>query len=136
VLGPGEVRLAQDLAGHRVGGLRVGCGQAAEGSGPIVFAPRSPRSTSACRLSAARAGVGEQVAQPAVFVVEVQPVGVVVDDPERVGVGEFGRKLEGGTSTLTTLPVPKISSAQVEQLFAMGVCRMTWILSRGPLSAA
>lgn len=40
-------------------------------------------------------GVGEQVEQPPVPVVEVEPIGLVVDDAHGVGTGETGRSLEG-----------------------------------------
>src|SRR5229473_7517590 len=96
VLGPGEVRLAQDLPEHRIDRVRVGGGQAAERQGPDCLRPQVPAQDVGVLVSGRESRVGEQGAQHPVLVIEVKPVGLVVDDADGVRVCELGRELEGG----------------------------------------
>src|ERR1019366_3211910 len=87
------------------------------GSGAIVSDRRYPRSTSAYRLSAAKSRVGEQVPQHAVLVIEVEPVGPVVDDADGVSLGEVGRKLKGGHIEAGEVPGPTAGGLPGERGF-------------------
>jgi hypothetical protein len=59
---------------------------------------------------------------------------VAVADPPDELPGMSPKPVEAGRAG--TLYLPKIPSAQVEQLFGFGGGRMSWLLREGPLAAA
>jgi hypothetical protein len=95
--GPGRARPRRNAAGAGSSGTRrrpsaggrrpVGATAAGRSSPPAGSAQHIPVS-----LIGRDSRVGERLTQHPVRVIEVQPVGFVVDDADSVSVGEFGRK--------------------------------------------